>query len=115
MLGFELDLPRRELRYAVAGITQFYANSRKLEIPGMFIGMWENAEFTSGVLQVSEGDTFHFLTDGFTDVLAQLENAAFFSPLGKGFDDDVAALEKLAESDRLRDDATGVCLKIMKL
>ena len=112
MLGFELDLSRRELSYVGAGITQVQVNNEKIEIPGMFIGMWENAEFTSGVFPISEGDTFLFLTDGFTDALALPENAALLSPLGKDFDADVAALEKLAESGALRDDATGICIRV---
>ena len=56
-----------------------------------------------------------FLTDGFTDALAQPENADFWSPDGKDFEADVAALEKLAVGGRLRDDATGICLKIKGL
>ena len=112
VLGFELDLPARELRYVGAGITQFYANGKKIETPGMFVGLWNDAEFIGGVIPISAGDCLHFLTDGFTDVLAQPENAGFWSPGGKNFDADVAALEKLAESGRLRDDATGVCLQV---
>ena len=44
--------------------------------------------------------------------LTQPENADFWSSEGKDFEADFEALEKLAESGRLRDDATGVCLKI---
>ena len=115
MLGFELDLSRRELRYVGAGITQFYANGKKIEVPGMFIGMWDNAEFTAGAIPIGQGDSLLFLTDGFTDVLAQAENAVFCSQLGKDFDDNVTLLEKLAEEGKLRDDATAVCLKISSL
>ena len=112
ILGFELDFSLRELRYVGAGITQFYANGRKIETPGMFVGVWEDAEFTDGKIAVKEGDTFCFLTDGFTDRLLQQENAGFFSPDGKDFDGDVAALQRLAESKTLRDDATGVCIRV---
>ena len=112
LLGFELDLARRELRYVGAGITQFYANGKKIEVPGMFIGMWENAEFTAGVIPIKEGESFLFLTDGFTDELAKAECSAFVSVLGQDFDADVTALEKMAERGGLRDDATGVCLTI---
>lgn len=112
ILGFELDLSRRELRYVGAGITQFHANGRKITTPGMFVGMWAEAEFTAGVVEAQAGDTFHFLTDGFTDALAQPENADFFSPDGTDFDADVAALARLAEGGTLQDDATGICLKI---
>ncbi len=52
------------------------------------------------------------LTNGFTDALTRPENARFWSPYGKDVDTAVAALEKLAGSGTLRDNATGVCLKI---
>jgi len=107
LLGVELDFRRRELRYVGAGISKFYFNGKIILTPGMFVGMWDNAEFEAGVLPIQEGDCIHFLTDGFTDALAQPENAGF-----KDFEADVAALDKLAESGGLRDDATGICLKI---
>ena len=113
LLGFELDLLRRELRYVGAGITKFYINGREIMTSGMFIGMFENVEFGSGVIPVEAGDCLYFLTDGFTDLLAQPDNANFWSPDGKDFEADVAALERLAESGMLRDDATGLCFKIM--
>ena len=79
----------------------------------MFLGMWNDPDFTVGSLPFGIGDTFHFLTDGFTDELAKPENAAFWSSEGRDFAADVAALERLAQSGRLRDAATGVCLKIL--
>lgn len=112
LLGFELDLTLQELRYVGAGISKFFINGREILTPGMFVGVWEDAEFESGVISVAAGDCFHFLTDGFTDALAQPENADFWSPNGKDFEADVAALKRLAKSGTLRDDATGVCLKI---
>ena len=115
ILGFELDVQLRELRYIGAGITQFYVNGRMVETPGMFVGLWENAEFALGNLPIATGDIFCFLTDGFTDALSRPENANILALDGKGFDAHVAALERLAESGKLRDDATGVCLKIEKL
>ncbi len=115
ILGFELDLAKRELRYIGAGITCFHANGRKIATPGMFVGLWDDAEFTAGVLPVKEGDGLYFLTDGFTDALSQPENVAFWSPGGKEFDADVAALERLAQSGRLRDDATGICIRVQSL
>ena len=78
----------------------------------MFVGMWAEAEFTAGVVPVQAGDVLCFLTDGFTDALAQQEKADFFSSDGTDFDAAVAALGRLTESGILRDDATAVCLKI---
>ena len=77
--------------------------------------MWGNAKFESGVIPVAVGDWLHFLTDGFTDALTQPENKDFWSREGKDFDADVAALEMLAGSGKLRDDATGVSLKIKEM
>lgn len=114
MLGFELDFPGREMRYVGAGITQFQFNGEKITVPGMFVGLWDDAEFHAGSAPIGTGDTFHFLTDGFTDVLSQPEHVDFWSSAGRGFDSDVAALERVAWSRILRDDATGVCLKIMQ-
>lgn len=112
VIGFELDFSQRQLRYVGAGITQFYVNGRKMETPGMFVGLWNNAEFTTGTLPFAEGDSIYFLTDGFTDALIRQEVAGFGSAGGRSFDEDVATLEKMAGSGRLRDDATGVCIKI---
>lgn len=78
----------------------------------MFVGMQNEAEFNAGTIPISEGDTLYFLTDGFTDRLNQQENANFWSPDGKDFEADVAALEQLASKGDLHDDATGICLKI---
>ena len=112
IIGFELDLTQQELRYVGAGITQFYANGRKIETPGMFVGLWDEAEFIQGVLPVKAGDSFCFLTDGFTDCpeFCQLNQA---SQVGS-FAEMTATLEKLMEAGELRDDATGICLQIVK-
>jgi len=115
ILGFELDFFLGELNYVGAGITQFYANGKKIETPGMFVGMWDDAEFEAGKIVVAVGDSFCFLTDGFTDSLAQMENTGFWSPNGLDFDADVAALERLAENGNLHDDASGVCLKVLRV
>jgi len=115
ILGFELDLSLRELRYVGAGITQFYANGNKVETPGMFVGIWDDAEFMPGSVPITTGDCFHFLTDGFADWLSRTENTGFWSPGGKDFDVDVAALDRLAKSGTLRDDASAVCLKVREV
>jgi PAS domain S-box-containing protein len=112
ILGFELDFSASELRYAGAGITMFLANGKKITTPGMFVGLWDNPKFSTGSLAIMPGDTFYFLTDGFTDALDEPENIALLSSDGKAFDEDVAVLEQLAERGTLRDDATGICLKI---
>ena len=112
IISFELDFIKQELRYVGAGITQFYANGKKIETPGMFVGMWDDPEFTSGVLAFSEGDSFCFLTDGFTDAFSRTEKSDLWLPGSSDFDSDMSALEQLAAGGTLRDDASGVCLHI---
>ena len=112
MLGFELDLADRELRYVGAGITCFHANGKTIQTPGMFIGLLANAEFSIGAMPVRKGDIFHFLTDGFSDWLAEPGNAACWSPDRQDFTADVAALQKMTESGMLKDDATGISIRI---
>ena len=114
MLAFEVDLLRRELRYIGAGITKFYLNGKAIETPGMFVGIFEDAVFDEGAVPIAAGDCIHFLTDGFTDALAQAKHATFWSRDGKDFDADVRQLEQLGESGNLHDDATGICIRIDK-
>ena len=112
IIGFELDLSRQELRYVGAGITQFLVNGLKIETPGMFVGLWDDAEFEQGVIPVSAGDSFCFLTDGFTDCLVCKERGG---PVLDGeFDMVVDSLEKMMKTGDLRDDATGICLQLKK-
>lgn len=115
LLGFELDLLARELRYVGAGITQFYANYKRVATPGMFIGLWEQAEFGFAKMPITAGDVFCFLTDGFTDVLEQPNNTEVVVSNSEDFEAHVAVLQQLAGSGRLRDDATGICLQIKDL
>ena len=112
MIGFELDLVAKELRYVSAGITQFYVNGKKILTPGMFVGLWNDAEFGAGSISVSEGDTLYFLTDGFTDLLSRPENSGFWPYQNENFDNRIVALEGLATSGQMRDDASGICIKI---
>ncbi len=115
MLGFELDLHARKLRCVGAGIPQFYVNFKKIVIPGMFVGIWEEAEFGFVEMPMSSGDVLSFLTDGFTDVLEQPNNSFIAASNSEGFDTYVAKLQQLAGSGRLIDDATGICLQIREL
>ncbi len=115
MLGFELDLSAKELRYVGAGITQFYANDKKIETPGMFVGMWRDVDFTMNVLPIETGDSFFFLTDGFTDVMVRADNDRLWPIGGADFDASLTALQRLADEGALRDDATAICLHINKM
>ena len=115
MLGFELDLSARELRYVGAGITQFYANGREVSTSGMFIGILENPEFSEHVLAVAPDDCFCFLSDGFTDCIGSEENFCLHPAELQNIDNTMSVLKQLDSSCVLRDDATAVCLYVKSL
>lgn len=112
MLAFEIDFFGQTMRYVGAGITHFYAQGKRIASPGMFVGLWETAEFEEGVIPALPGDAFYFLTDGFTDHMAQMSRTGELFPDGQGFGAKVAKLAELGDIGGLRDDAAGICLKI---
>lgn len=111
IMAFELDLASKKLNYVSAGITCFFANGKKIDTPGMFIGVWEQPEFGSGELDISPGDSFYFLTDGFSDQVSQLAESGV-ALLGGDFARNTLALQKIGDEGGLRDDASGICLKL---
>ena len=113
MLGFELDLSARILRYVGAGITRFYANGKEIATSGMLVGIRKSPEFIEGVLPVALDDCFYFLTDGFTDCVEEEEHICLHPGEWRTMDDAMAALEQVECSGFLRDDATAICLRVL--
>ena len=113
-IGFELDLQTRQLRWSSAGLPELWLATRQhtgvLRKPGMFLGIQAEETFDTHEIPLAVGDTFYFLTDGLTDLLSADSDL----PL-----DDFPAMLKLlavlSQSDRRRDDATGVCVRIRAL
>ena len=107
---FEVDFAAGELRYASAGITEFLFNDQWLPAPGLLLGVDELETYETQVLTIVPGDTVCFVTDGITDVLAtEEEGKATAAPnLCRLF-------EAGAYAEKLRDDATAVCIEILKL
>ena len=113
-IGFELDFETQQLRWSCAGLPDLYLatgqNRGVLRKPGMFLGIRENETFDTHVLPLTVGDSFYFLSDGLTDLLPASNDL----PLGD-FPAMLKLLAVLSQSDRRRDDATGVCIRIRAL
>ena len=86
--------------------------AKKIETPGMFVGIWAEPEFLPGTITVSNGDVFYFLTDGFTDRLDQGEEAGLVDFNGVNFTANLLMLNEWGVQGDLQDDATGICLCI---
>ena len=113
-IGFELDFETRQLRWSCAGLPELWLATDLytgvLRKPGMFLGIRENETFDTHVLPLTVGDSFYFLSDGLTDLLPASNDL----PLGD-FPAMLKLLAVLSQSDRRRDDATGVCIRIRAL
>ena len=107
-IAFELDLLDQEVRYVASGITEFFYNSKRIIAPGLPLGIKADGDFSKGTLRISAGDFFAFLTDGLTDVIKKENLDAENTDFGKF----TLWLEKMAQSDAVRDDATAVCFHI---
>ena len=109
--AIEVDLAARRLRYATAGINQFWlARGGKVEVvaaPSLFLSVTEHPDLCTGEIELQSGDLFYFPTDGLTDLMRQDETGCFAD-----FEQGVRWLEQLAVSPLRRDDATAICIRI---
>jgi PAS domain-containing protein/anti-sigma regulatory factor (Ser/Thr protein kinase) len=113
-LIFEIDLTMHQLRYACAGIPEFWLSSAYHSGPqqakGMFLGIDAKETYESHSIALAPGDCLYFMTDGLTDLLRQRSDP----PLAD-FNAMLANLTALSESAECRDDATALCVKIRSL
>lgn len=70
---FEIDYRTMTLTIVSAGINCFLSITKKgrkmVKIPGMFLGMFEDAKFEEQTYSISKGDILYFLSDGVIDNL----------------------------------------------
>ena len=109
--AIEVDLDARRLRYATAGVNQFWqarqGNVARIAAPSLFLSVTEIPDLCTGEVELQPGDMYYFPTDGLTDLMSQEETGCFAD-----FDAGVAWLERLAVSPLRRDDATAICIRI---
>jgi len=109
-IAFELDFAAAELRYAVAGITDFMFNAQRISAPGLMLGIIENETYEMNTLAFSPGDSVCFMTDGIGDVLTAEQvwgEETAVDICGRFSDEDL--------TDKLRDDATAICITVQEL
>jgi PAS domain S-box-containing protein len=113
-IGFELDLATRQLRWACAGLPEFWLASQKVtgvvQSPGLFLGIHESETFDVHSLPLAVGDCFYFLSDGLSELLQTQPDL----PLAQ-YTQMLELLEALAASPERRDDATATCIKVRAL
>ena len=113
-IGFELDLQTRQLRWSSAGLPELWLATDQytgvLRKPGMFLGIRAEEAFDTHEIPLAVGDAFYFLTDGFTDLLSAESGLSL-----DNFPAMLNLLVNLSQSDRRRDDATAVCIRIRDL
>jgi len=111
---FEIDLTLRQLRYACAGIPEFWLHNKQgsgsQQAPGLFLGIDAKEVFESHAIALSPGDNLYFMTDGLTDLLRHRHDAPLHDFVAM-----VSFLENLPTSPNYRDDATAICIKIKSL
>ena len=110
-LAFDLDLDNRQLNYCGAGITEFRFNGTRIEVPGIFLGVMASPDFDEVRMPIAPDDVICFMTDGLTDMLAEknLDPSCYNS-----CESIIEASHALIDAGLIRDDATALCLKILK-
>jgi PAS domain S-box-containing protein len=110
-IAFEVDLAANLLKYATAGINQFWhvrqGEVQRITAPSLFLSVTETADLCAGEIALQSGDLLYFPTDGLTDLMTS-EQTSCFADFAQG----VQWLESLAASPLRRDDATAICIRI---
>ncbi|WP_181186130.1 PP2C family protein-serine/threonine phosphatase [Alkalicoccus urumqiensis] len=107
----EFDLETNELSYTSAGVNHFLHGTTEgtasIETPSPFIGMFENATFTTETFFLQDGEHVHLLSDGIFDLIHVDKLAAITN-----YDDVCSYLKTLAVYHK-RDDATAASMLIL--
>lgn len=110
-LGFVFDFNENTLTYGAGGINRFWAftgsQSRRIEVPGCFLGIVDKPDVTVAQLTFSPGDCFYFLTDGLDDRFT--ENLLLSL---NDFDATLISLQQLATAADRWDDCAAICFHI---
>lgn len=109
---FEIDYWKQKMNYVSAGINYFLVKTSEeqhlVEVPGMFLGMFEHVNFDERSVYIDQGDVFYFMSDG---VLDEIPKNIVWERL-----DFHTTYEKLASivENHCRDDATFLGVEILK-
>lgn len=110
VVGFEVDLENRELRWAAAGIPEFWISSDlvrgRVTTPGLYLGIRAEEIFESRTLPLQEKDCIYFCTDGLSERIREdlpLDSCPEMEQ----------QLRNLMNEPDCRDDATAICISIV--
>lgn len=110
---FELDFEAGTLSYVSAGISHFLSIGEKskkiVEVPGLFLGVFEDEKYEKKVIKINEGDIFYFMTDGASEVICKEVTWH-----GNGIEDTYEQLIETVNSKQTTDDKTIFGLEIIK-
>ena len=109
-IAFELDFSIGELRYAVAGITDFLFNATRISAPGMFLGIDEKELFETRTLSFLPEDSICFMTDGISDALTSEQSWGKISVKGI-----CHLFEDEQQNEKVKDDATAIFITVRGL
>ena len=118
---FSMDFHKKELKIVGAGINRFILQKKdeKVEImiaEGIFLGMFENSEFSEQVISFESGDKIFFFTDGLdfildNDKIIQRYMGKVSIYKFKEYIDDFLN-DTILEEGRLEDDCTLIAMEI---
>ncbi|MPM82802.1 hypothetical protein SDC9_129864 [bioreactor metagenome] len=110
VICFEIDFITHTLTCCAGGINHFIMlhddRQHVMTVPGLYLGLMENATFDICRIQFNRGDSFFFLSDGFTEYLPEKSET-----IRSDFKTEYNRLLKLASGPH-RDDATAMCFRI---
>ncbi len=113
VIGFQLDLSKKQLTYAPGGIHTFIRkHQHELEVikcPGFLLGMMPDTTFERFSLPLSEGDEIYLMSDGLLDRLPLQDWNPTLS-----FEQTCQWLESFL-TKKLKDDASAICIQLKKL
>ncbi|MFE8700610.1 SpoIIE family protein phosphatase [Cytobacillus sp. FJAT-54145] len=109
---FEFDFNQKKLTYCSCGINYLMAKTTTydglIKTKGALLGILKTMDFHQETIEFTSGDHFYFLTDGLLDTLDV--NLIDFN---LGFESVFTILQKEAESETVKDDASAICLKVL--
>ena len=114
VLGFELDLQNRQLRWCCAGMPLVWLANRDMQgsvkCPGMYLGVDVAESFELHTLPLAEGDSVCFMTDGLSGIFERRTE-----PQPSNYVEMVRLLKEISLSEARYDDATAICIQVKSL
>lgn len=118
--SFSIDYKKKEFIAACAGMNSFiYKRKDKkaetVDVPGAFLGMFPDSEFSKKVINFNAGDRFYLFTDGMDfildDIIKRYLSKVSIDEFIKYLKDYIEDL--IIEEDYLKDDCTFIGMEIL--